>query len=198
MALLAAQFTADGYDIKGLFRTILATEAYARSSRPLRNAEQTPMTANVAHRIRGDQLYDAIMNALGLSTDEAPTGGAGYRMALGSPRNQFNQVFGYDPSVRRDEVTGSVPQALLLMNNPNVNAGINGTTTRTALGKLLAEERDDETVAVELYLRCLAREPNDKELAVCLEHVKKSGDRVTAFEDVLWSIINSTEFLHRQ
>jgi hypothetical protein len=197
MALLSAQFTAEGYDIKQLFRTILATEAYARASRPLRNAEQTPMTANVAHRIRGDQLYDAIMNALGMSTNEEAAVG-NYRMALGSPRNQFNSVFGYDPSTRRDEVTGSVPQALLLMNNPTVNAGINGTTTRTALGKLLAEERDNETVAVELYLRCLAREPNDKELAVCLDHVKQAGDRVAAFEDILWSIINSTEFLHRQ
>jgi len=197
LALLSAQFTADGYDIKGLYRTILATEAYARSARPQRNAEQTPMTANVAHRIRGDQLYDAIMNALGLPTNDASTS-TDMRASIGSPRGQFNAVFGYDPSTRRDEVTGSVPQALLMMNSPGINGGISGATTRTALGKLLAAERDDETVAVELYLRCLAREPNDKELAVCLDHVRKSDNRVAGFEDILWSIINSTEFLHRQ
>jgi hypothetical protein len=63
---------------------------------------------------------------------------------------------------------------------------------------LLSETKDDEAVAIELYLRCLAREPNDAELAVCLEHVKATGNRTEAFEDVLWSIINSTEFLHRQ
>lgn len=84
------------------------------------------------------------------------------------------------------------------MNAPNLAAGINGRSTATTLGKLLAEDRKDESVVVELYLRCLAREPNAKELAVCLEHVKQTDNRVEAFEDLLWSIVNSTEFLHRQ
>ena len=117
---------------------------------------------------------------------------------FGSPRAQFNQTFGYDPSSKREEVTGSIPQALLMMNSPYVATGIDGHSARTTLGKLLADETNDEAVAVELYLRCLAREPNDRELTVCLDHVKTTGNRVEAFEDVLWSIVNSTEFLHRQ
>jgi len=117
---------------------------------------------------------------------------------LGSPRAQFNQTFGYDPSSKREDIAGSIPQALLMMNSPYVATGINGRSTRTTLGKLLANENDDEAVAVELYLRCLAREPNEQELKVCLEHVKSTGNRIEAFEDVLWSIVNSTEFLHRQ
>ena len=197
---LAGEFTAHGYDVKWLFRTILTTEAYQRQSRPRRNETQPAFAANCAGRIRGDQLYDSLMNALGLPTgDEQTLGGyANPRAAFGSPRAQFNRAFGYDPSSPRVDVTGSIPQALLLMNSPNVAAGINGRSSATTLGKLLADDRSDESVVVELYLRCLAREPNAKELAVCLDYVKETGNRPDAFEDVLWSIVNSTEFLHRQ
>jgi hypothetical protein len=48
-----------------------------------------------------------------------------------------------------------------------------------------------------LYLRCLAREPNEKELAACREYVKRVGDRSEAFEDVFWALVNSAEFLYR-
>jgi hypothetical protein len=197
---LAADFTASGYDIKRVFRVMLATEAYGRESRPRRNPDDAPFTANCVQRLRGDQLFDAISNALGMpSTTALPQQGyAGLRMQFASPRAQFNTAFGFDPSAHRDEVTGSIPQALLIMNNPGIAEGFNGSNTKTALGKLLATETDNETVAVELYLRCLAREPNDRELKVCLDHVKETGDRVAAFEDVLWSIVNSTELLYRQ
>ena len=201
LELLADEFTKQGYDLKWLYRTILATDAYQRESRPRRNPEETSFAANCAHRIRADQLYDALLNALGLPSDDVAAGGMSQqnpRFALGSPRAQFARVFGYDPSSKRDEVTGSIPQALLLMNAPNLAAGINGRSTATTLGKLLAEDRKDDSVVVELYLRCLAREPNDKELAVCLEHIKQTDNRIEAFEDLLWSIVNSTEFLHRQ
>ena len=50
----------------------------------------------------------------------------------------------------------------------------------------------------ELYLRCLAREPNPTEMETCLEYVKSVGNRTEAFEDILWSLVNSTEFLNRK
>ena len=49
----------------------------------------------------------------------------------------------------------------------------------------------------ELYLRCLAREPNDKELAACRDYVGRVGDRAEAYEDIFWALVNSAEFLHR-
>lgn len=198
--VLATGFADSGYDVKQLYRTIMATDAYARESRPLRNPDEAPFAANCVHRIRGDQLFDSLMNALGMpiADDARQQGYPNPRTMLGSPRAQFNQTFGYDPSSKREEVTGSIPQALLMMNSPYVAVGIDARSSRTTLGKLLSETSDDEAAAVELYLRCLAREPNKAELAVCLEHVKATGNRAEAFEDILWSIVNSTEFLHRQ
>lgn len=194
---LAEQFAAHGYDIKWLFRAIMATAAYQRECRPRRNPEQVPFTANCSQRLRSDQVYDSLFSALGgLAGEPQRQRGAG-PYGIGGPRAAFGTVFGYDPSDRRDEISGSIPQALLLLNSPLVNRAISERRSGDNLGKLVAQIGDDDDVATELYLRCLAREPNEKELAACREYVKRVGDRSEAFEDVFWALVNSAEFLYR-
>ncbi len=198
---LANQFVAHNYDIKWLYRTIMATDSYQRESRSRHLPGETPFAANCPQRLRGDELFSSLMAAIGL--DDARIGrlgggGAGARYQPRDLRGVFNAVFGYDPSVRRDEVVGSIPQALVLMNSPQIARAIDGKRPETALGELLATTKSDEAVATELYLRCLAREPKPGELKTCLDHVKETGNRAEAFEDVLWALVNSTEFLHRK
>jgi hypothetical protein len=194
---LAAQFVANKHDIKWLISTITATAAYQRESRSRRGPEDTPMLANVSQRMRGDQLYTAITSVLG--TPPALAGARGGRFGNNrDPRAPFNTVFGFDPSLRRDEVAGSIPQALAVMNSPQLATGISSTRRGTVLGKLLADEQDDEAVAVDLYLRTLSREPTDDELKTCLSHVSSSGSRSEGFEDILWALLNSAEFMHRR
>jgi hypothetical protein len=65
------------------------------------------------------------------------------------------------------------------------------------LERLLRENNSDRELVVELYLRVLAREPSSKELRTCLAYRRDVKDRAEAFEDILWSLVNSTEFLHR-
>ncbi|MFO0903605.1 MAG: DUF1549 domain-containing protein [Pirellulales bacterium] len=192
---LAQSFTASGYDMKELFRTITATAAYQRESRSRRDPDDVPFAANTAQRLRGDQLYNQLAQLLGV-VDAAPAGRGGPMALRRGPRGQFNAVFGFDPSNPRDEVVGSIPQALVLMNSPLINGNI--SAQRGMLGKLVAQIKNDDDLTVELYLRALGREPTAVELAACREHVKEVGVRGEAFEDVLWSLINSTEFLHRK
>jgi hypothetical protein len=123
-----------------------------------------------------------------------PRPGPGFR---GGPRFQFAQQFGYDPSVRRDEITSTVPQALLMMNSPLVSQRFSARQPNSVLAKLLAAQTNDEAVVVELYLRCLSREPSAAELAVCLDHAKSVTSRADDFEDIFWSLLNSEEFLQR-
>ena len=128
----------------------------------------------------------ALMAAIGLAGRPcaAPRGkGGGNAISRATFAGVFNAVFGYDPSVRRDEVSGSIPQALVLMNSPQLARAIDGKRTETALGELLSTTKSDEAVATELYLRCLAREPKPTEMKICLDHVKKTGNRSEAFED---------------
>ena len=40
---------------------------------------------------------------------------------LGGPRLLFDRLFGIDPSVANEDVVGTIPQALFLMNSPLIN-----------------------------------------------------------------------------
>ncbi len=193
---LAASFATSGYDTQWLLRTIIATEAYQRESRSRRAYEDLPFLANVPQRLRADQLYDALSQTLGRDLGDgfqARRGGGIYGLA--SARAAFAGVFGYDPSDPRREVSGAIPQALALMNSPGLNQLV--TSSRGPLSSMMREMEDNEEIVVELYLRAISREPESVELARCLEHVAKADSRTAAFEDILWVLINSSEFLHR-
>lgn len=195
---LAETFVQSGHDLKWLFRTIMSTEAYQRQSRPRRNYGEAPFTANRAQRLRGDQLYSVLVSALNINERSMQKSANAYgRRVRGGPRAMFNAVFGYDPSERREEVSGSIPQTLVLMNSTVVESAISARRT-DGLGGLLNDIGNDSQLVTELYLRCLSRQPSDRELRECLLHVKKAPDRSEGFEDVLWTLINSTEFLHRR
>jgi hypothetical protein len=62
----------------------------------------------------------------------------------------------------------------------------------------LSDNKEDKAAVVELYLRCLSREPKPGELKTCLEHIGTVKERGEAFEDLLWALVNSTEFQHRK
>ncbi len=197
---LSAGFVASGYDVKWLVRTILATAAYQRESRSRSAEHAAPFAANRPQRLRADQLFNVICDALDIDEAQLERPGAEgpYRLGLAGPRGQVVRTFGYDPSVRRDELAGSIPQALFLMNAGQINRAIRAQNGDTMLGRLLRNSSDDQRVLVELYLRCLAREPSPTESAACHEHVRKANDRVSAFEDILWALVNSNEFITRR
>lgn len=192
---LAGQFVESGYDTKWLFATIMSTGAYQRESRSRRNFDETPFLANCAQRLRGDQLYSNLAAVLNLPENNASVRGR-YGAARG-PRALFNIAFGYDPSSPRGEISGSIPQALAMMNNRLINQAISAYRP-DGLGGLLRQIEDDEDALVQLYLRALARQPTDKELRTCLGYIREIGNRAEAFEDILWALVNSTEFLHRK
>lgn len=192
---LSNAFADSGYDVKWLFRTIMQTKAYQRQSKPRRNAEGTPYLANCAQRLRGDQILDSLVNVLDLPDNLAGRRGGGRgRRGL---RFVFNSTFGYDPSTRRDEIKGSIPQALFLMNSPLLNRSIDARR-RGGLGQLLREITNDQELTIELYLKVLAREPSGSEIRTCLSYVREVKKRGEAFEDILWALVNSTEFVHRR
>ncbi|MBL8825867.1 MAG: DUF1553 domain-containing protein [Planctomycetaceae bacterium] len=198
MELLAREFVDHKHDVKWLYRTIMATETYQREARPRRLEHQPAFVANCAQRLRADQILDVLQGALGVEL--ASIGGTappiGPLGRLGA-RFFFGQTFGYDPSVRRDEVTNTIPQALMLMNGGMLNDAIKARSPVTQLGRLVNQTPDDEELVVELYLRTLGREPNERELSASLTHVRQTKDRAEAYEDLLWALLNRTEFVYR-
>lgn len=199
--LLAEGFASNKYDVRWVFRTIALTDAYQRQIRVQEAAENpTPFTAAVPTRLRSDQLYSAITKVLGIDD----FGGGGMRRPGGgmgrgprTPRDNFAQLFGFDPSTPHDEVVGSVPQALFLMNSPLLSNLIRAGG-RTTLAGILDKYSSDRDAINELYLLVLAREPSDKEMTICTDYVAQVNNRPEAFEDLMWSLLNSSEFLTKR
>jgi hypothetical protein len=104
------------------------------------------------------------------------------------------QAFKVDPSLPAEEVEGTIPQVLLMMNSVLVNT-YTKASGKTFLSQSLAKGLDDREIVTGLYERCLARKPRAEELDTCTRYVTKVGNRQEALEDVFWSLINSTEFL---
>ena len=191
--LLADGFTRSGYRPRWLFRTLAATQAFQRQGEA-RGARKSvsPFAAVCYVRMTADQILDALEGALGIEADGGPAAGRRYR-GFGNLRSRFGLLFGRDPSTPPDDVAGTIPQALFLMNSPTVNQSIRAGLIRDLLSRF---QTDDDVVA-ELYLRTLARWPRKKEIAVCREYLEDASSREEALEDILWCLINSTEFLTR-
>jgi hypothetical protein len=202
---LAGAFASKGFDVKWLFETIMLTDAYQRESRPRREAHEKPFGASVAQPLRGDQQFGAVLAALDIdegSLDRFRTPGAPGRPGLVTPRMAFNAAFGYDPSLPRDTIKASIPQALARMNTPQLNVAVSAGRG-TMLGRVLAEHPGDSpdanhAVARELYLRTLSREPTYEELLLVDEVRNETLTRHAAMEDLLWALVNSAEFSHRR
>jgi hypothetical protein len=194
---LTSSFRATKYDVKGLLRTIMNTDTYQRQIRLGESADHhLHFAAAYPTRLRADALWDSLINVLGRF------GGGGNEpfrpfQALmgrgGGFEGLFKSEFDFDPSLKADEVEGTIPQALMLMNNPLIHGKIEAKGSNVLARLLQAYPKDDDLLR-SLYLKTLARKPTDREVERCREYVAKAGKRAEAFEDILWALINSTEF----
>jgi len=214
---LASHWQRGGYDVRGLYRTLLNTKTYQREVRSTFTAAgRTPFAANCPSRLPADQILNSLVQALRLpagnndgkaATAEAKAAAKDAAAAAGLKKNQgrgpngvrnaFNALYGVDPSTPGDDLLGTIPQALMMMNGPQINKAIEARNG-TVLGEILDATADNRVALNALYLRVLARDPTPKEVQVCGRHLDGVGVRREAFEDILWTLINSTEFITRR
>jgi hypothetical protein len=197
---LAEGFVANSYDVKWLMRTVANTQAYQRQVRAKPVSEGAlPFAAQTPTRLRADQLFSAIVKVLGFEERTPPVGPAmgGLYGRQFSPRAAFAAVFTFDPSTPQEDITGNVQQSLMMMNSPGFRTGLSGSGN-TRLAQILRTQKDDQDAISEVYLLTLSREPSDRELKLCQEHIRDVNNRTEAFEDLLWSLVNSSEFLSKR
>jgi hypothetical protein len=88
---------------------------------------------------------------------------------------------------------------MFMMNNAQLQKQINASAdSGTVLAKLLEQEKDDAKAIEILYQRVLARSPSKAEREIVLRYVHTAADRGQAFEDILWSLLNTAEFTTRK
>jgi hypothetical protein len=108
------------------------------------------------------------------------------RQQMFAPRNQFVSFFkGEDPDPT--EYQAGIPQALRLMNGPQFNNAM-------ANSPLVRSGKPVQLAVQELYLASLSRRPSPHELQRAVGYVSRQSEQRQGLSDVLWAILNSSEF----
>src|SRR5262245_12708634 len=190
LAELSKQFAGNGFDIRYLYRAICNCEAYQRTSKPMAgNEKDTTLFSHMNIKVlTPEQLYDSLTAILG---DPGRAGGMGRGAANGkggprSPRDQFVAFFDPGENTKATDYESGIPQALRLMNHP--------FTARNSLpvARDLAKGESKEKAIEKLYLTALSRRPTAAETAKLTAY---AGEHPSdAYGDILWALLNSSEF----
>ena len=200
---LAADFAANGYDLQHLVRTIMKSRTYQLSAQPNATNEDDDkyFSHAVTKLLTAEQLLDAICDVTGVPEKFAglPAGTRAVQLPDGEVNHPFLKTFG-QPARELScecerESDGNLAQALQLINGPTVNGKVRSSSNR--LTQWLSGGTPADAVLDELYVAALSRPPGAEEKAAALAHVEKASDKRKAWEDVLWAVMNTREFLFR-
>jgi hypothetical protein len=201
---LAADFVEHGYDLRRLERTILLSRTYQRSSTPNEtNAEDRTNASHAQPRpLRAEVVVDVLHAALGTSGDCGPDVPKGARAIEVAP-NRITQA----EVARAFRVFGRPARNLTCACEPPREPALAQTlylmTDRSVLDQLargrirglLDSGRPDTEIIEEVFLSTFSRFPNTDEARAAREHIQGRPDRLAAYADILWALINSREFL---
>src|SRR5262249_28911610 len=91
----------------------------------------------------------------------------------------------------------NLAQALHLLNSDEVQGKLNRGGGRADL--LTQDKRPDAEKVTEMFLWALARKPTPDDMKIALEHIAKNEkNKKIAYENILWALINTKEFLFNQ
>ncbi len=200
---LEKHFVASGFDLKDLTRLLVSSKAYQLSAQP--NAKNIVDTQNYSRfyprRLTAEVLLDSIDQLLGTQTsfNNLPAG----TRAIGLPDNSYNRavpflkVFGRPENSSVCECervqSANLAQSLHLLNAGDLKGKL---TTGGALPDRLTQSSDPLPVRIEkIYQAAFSRPPRELEVAAITESLSKDKPTKVEFEDLLWAIINSKEFL---
>lgn len=202
LAALAQHFRDNKYDLKGLVRTICQSTTYQLSSIPndYNYDDKQNFSRYYPKRLEAEVLFDSINQVSGATTEfkDLPKGTRAVQLPDNSFDNYFLTVFGKPQAATACECERSedanLAQSLHLLNSPEVQGKISAAEG-TAVQLSQAEARPHLERVRQLYLTVLGRPPREHELSLIMPHLETSTDQKQAYEDVLWALINTKEFL---
>ena len=213
---LSNQFISTGYDIKDLIRTICNSTTYQLSAIPNEHnaGDRQNYSRYYPKRLPAEVLLDSIDRMTG-----SPTSFAGQlpgTRAVALPDDSYNSssyfltVFGrpeMDSACECERAQGaSLAQTLHLLNSKNIQDKLSGTGGNAQ--KLTSQkERVNEDKITELYKLAFSRNPKDDEMKTAIGYIKKKTEQIEndakkkedsmkmAYEDLVWALLNTKEFL---
>jgi hypothetical protein len=213
LSAMAAEFVKSGYDLKALVRSIATSITYQLSAVP--NAHNAKDRQNFSRyypkRLNAEVLYDSVNRLLDVESTFA--GQAPGTRAVALPDNSYNQsnyfltVFGRPDSSSACECErtqeASLAQSLHLLNAADIQTQLTRANGRA--DRMARDARPEDDKITDVYHIALSRDPNPTEMKLAQDHLakktagKKDADALAAkkeaFEDILWALLNTKEFL---
>ena len=212
---LEKHFISSGFDLKNLIREITRSQAYQLSEAPneYNLADRQNYSRYYPRRLQAETLLDAIDDLAETQTDFAnlPPG----TRAVALPDNSYNRssaflkVFGRPEGESVCECervqSSSLAQSLHLINAAEIKSKLAHPQGRAE--RLAKADRPVEEKVRDLYLAAFAREPRPEEMKIAAQYLAEprlgaDGKPVDAaqpprenFQDLLWALINTKEFL---
>lgn len=205
---LSARLVELKFDLRSFVREICNSRVYQLSSEPTEsNASDTRQFSHAKlRRLRADVLLDSIVTVTGVPRN-LPEWPAGTRAVLYYPRvsgdtegphpgDPFFETFGRSTrgtvcacETKRDP---TLSQTMHLVVGDTIRDRLN---VGGLLQKLMDEQRPADQIIEQLFIRVLSRRPSENELSGMLQWVNESSNNIDVYEDILWGMLNSTEFL---
>jgi hypothetical protein len=192
LAVLSRELVDSGFDLKHVIRCICHSRAYQRSSRVVAGNERDEkwFSHRMVKVMRPEMLYDSLSVALKPSAPKGGGKGNGIDRAqplAGASREEFVRFFGSRPDENEGStVNQGIPHLLRLMNGTLLN-------DLEKDGARLSANATDATDAV--YLAAYSRRPTDEERRVVKEFAAAHSDASKAAAGLLWTLLNSAEFV---
>ncbi len=200
---LAKDFAEHKFDLKHLLRTILSSRAWQTSSAVTdgnaADAANTHFTRYSTKRLTAEQLADAIDYATGTREKYVglPLGTRAIQLPDSRVRSYLLDVFGRPARTIVCEcertIQPNIAQALHLLNGDFLNKKIADAKGRV---EQLAKAKTDRKKAIEeIYLVTLSRLPKPEEVSKANGWIDSAKDSREGLQDLLWTLLNSKEFL---
>lgn len=203
LTLLENEFIASGFDLKHLVRCICNSQTYQRTSRPIggKSVETLkPITALFGHMplrvMTADMLYDSLKQVYGdpkldlRAIDPKDGNQNGESAPIGDPLLQFQRDFCSNEEDPTDFRHG-IPQMLTFLNHPRLMKGSKAVEDYRKKNPDLTPEQMIEW----LYLSTLSRLPTPDESSTASQFVAEITEPEKAYTDVLWMLVNRSEYL---
>ncbi|RMG35857.1 MAG: DUF1549 domain-containing protein [Planctomycetota bacterium] len=198
---LAREFVKSRYDLKQLIRWICNSEAYNLTSRFGPNNEidnpaagEMPLFSHMYVRsMSAEQLYDSLI----VATEAHKSGRTSWDEAERQRQRwlqQFVITFGTDENDETTTFNGTIPQALMMMNGQLIQNAISAAPG-SFLHRVLSQRTSDAKKIDRLYLAALSRHPTRLESGVALRVIRATPNKVEAYQDLFWALLNSNEFI---
>ena len=198
---LEANFKQSKFDMKVLIRTICQSTTYQLDSVPNEyNADDRQnFSRYYARRLQAEVLLDSIDQVTATQSKFAnlPEGTRALQLPDNSFDTYFLTVFGKPKAASACECERSddanLAQALHLLNSPEVQAKLIAKDGRVET--LAADTRGHQERVTDLYHAVFARPPREDEMALVMRHMQIAENDKQGYEDLLWALINTKEFL---